>query len=282
MTNVPHDCGTDICNVINRLTQPEICLATTDQSCTVCEGDGTICTFQTRDAETCNQCIQWCTTCGASPLTQPSACAYNHAVHTFSLEMYMEDIVINQCDQCRAVDRRCNGSRYGCRCNTTTQHHHCPIHHDQEDFQVSFSGNNRCCDACRRQHATERQQDPMKQQREKRLHSQGRSLAGAKTRVLPLKEEQNLSKQLDWCYAMDHLNAVVTHLQEKDPHRLPLSTNDMKKLYKAKTKYLGNNNSFGYEPVVVVEKMFQWLLGNDKTIKRSTVLRELPWNDPRS
>jgi hypothetical protein len=56
----------------------------------------------------------------------------------------------------------------------------------------------------------------------------------------------------------------------------------MKKLYKAKTKYLGNNNSFGYEPVVVVEKMFQWLLGNDKTIKRSTVLRELPWNDPRS
>ena len=107
-------------------------------------------------------------------------------------------------------------------------------------------------------------------------------MAGAKTRVLPLKEEQNLSKQLDWYYAMDHLNAVVTHLQEKDPHRLPLSTNDMKKLYKAKTKYLGNNNSFGYEPVVVVEKMFQWLLGNDKTIKRSTVLRELPWNDPRS
>ena len=107
-------------------------------------------------------------------------------------------------------------------------------------------------------------------------------MAGAKTRVLPLKEEQNLSKQLDWYYAMDHLNAVVTHLQEKDPYRLPLSTNDMKKLYKAKTKYLGNNNSFGYEPVVVVEKMFQWLLGNDKTIKRSTVLRELPWNDPRS
>ena len=266
------------CNIIVRITRPSIQLQSLTQKCT-----NDLCTakeaeFETRQANECKECIQWCPCCGASKFTDSDRCAYNHQRHTW-LQSIDQNGNRNICDQCQRVSRYCKGSRKNCRCNTEHLHHHCPTHHKIPNHQVTFTGSLKECDACRIL-----KNDSMlyntNERRKTLLTFQQRDVEGAQSRVLP-KQSASFSERIDWHNALSRLEAIVRLLKTHHVQSLPLTNANMKEIYIKQSKHLGNNNKYGLESKEMVKRMFQWLLGDDEVIKVTCELKSLPWTDPR-
>tara|TARA_B100000795_G_scaffold2501_1_gene1775 strand:- start:4741 stop:5646 length:906 start_codon:yes stop_codon:yes gene_type:complete len=285
-----HNCRNDMCNIIRRLTRPCQSRPSLNQ---ICNGGGDddddddVCSlshpiFETRTADTCNECSFWCPCCGASKFTKPDLCAYNHLTHTFNTARgdfgIFDPLLGSMCDQCRKVDRRCEGYRTICRCNTSTQHHHCPTHANIPDYRVEFVGSNRQCESCRIARNISNKSTVL-EDRTSTLASQNRNTLGARQRVMPVLQAGDVEK-IEWHNARRHLQEVVNVLQSQYQANLPLTNVDMKLLYRKKSSFIGNNNKFGLDAQEVVKRMFQWMLDTESVITSTTTLKALPWEDP--